>query len=338
MPNVTIEQVVDTVIKKREEKKADSFFADIFWDFKMSNEEAKKFLLPEDANGKESFLSKLEQLKNFSFMNILKPFFNTDLSKLKTYLEVNKDNAFALWKLKQQIEQQKKLNIELALQKAKNNTAQNVQSNPTQNAQSKPVQINSLQENTHYEYDDFSDNNYVWPYSLEWYQQRKTAQKLAKVVVENGPYKQSRKNNCGAGVRAILHHYMWFNGFPTSWANWETRDTILEQRYITTNNWKKVKFEKRKVKTPYEAKPWAIIPYEANAELWSPARKKYGHIEVKWSDWNYYFDRKGKSPWWSARVSFAEAQKMTAEEYRRKTWFQGYVYYPVIEWELDQVA
>ncbi len=318
MPNATVEQVVDAVIKKRQEKKSAGFFADIFWDFKMSNEEAKKFLLSENTNKKNSVFSGLEQLKNFSFTNILKPLFNTDLSKLKTYLEVNKDNAFALWKLKQQIERQQKFNIELAIQWVKSSKYNQVRSNLSH-------EINRYDE-------------YIWPYSLEYYDKMKTAQKLGDIIVKKWPIKQSSENYCGAGVRSILTRYMWFSWFPTSWANWETRDTILEERNITTHNWKRVIFKKVEVKSPYDAKAWCVIPYEANAELWTPARKKSGHVEIKWNDWNYYFDRKGLTPWWSARVSFAEAKKMTAEEYRRKTGFQGYVYYPVIEGELEQAA
>lgn len=201
------------------------------------------------------------------------------------------------------------------ISKATSSTVENVQSNPNN-----------------------SQNEYIWPYSLEYYEEMKTAQKLWQQVVEYWPYKQNHKNYCWAGVRSILTSYMWFSGFPNRGANGEKRDTILEENYITSQDWKKVEFKKVKVKTPYEAKPWAIIPYEANAELWTDARKGAGHVEIKWSDGNYYFDVKWSQPWGSAKVSLDQANAMTAKEYKQKTWFQWYVYYPVLAWELDNVA
>lgn len=202
------------------------------------------------------------------------------------------------------------------ISKAKSPTVENIQSNLT-----------------------YARNEYIWPYSVEYYDQMKTAQKLGSEVVWK-PFvvKLWKTGLCWAWVRGILTTYMWFSWFPNSWANGEKRDTILEKNNVTDKTWKKVEFKKVKVKTPYDAKPWAIIPYEADAILWTSARKKYWHIEVKWSDGNYYFDTKAHTPWGSARVSLAKAKDMSAEEYKEKTWFQWYVYYPVIEWEINQVA
>lgn len=143
MPNVekaTVEQVVDAVIDKRSDtnkNKEDGIFGEIFGKFKMTNDEAKNFLLPEENKGDNVF-QKLEELKNFSFESLLKPFFNKDLSELKEYLKNNKNNTFVLWKLKYQIEHQQKLNIELAIQQATSTSVESLKSKPVLSQETYP--------------------------------------------------------------------------------------------------------------------------------------------------------------------------------------------------------
>ncbi len=338
MSSATVEQVVETIIDKRKEVEWSSFsdLVDSAYLLSVTGvDDSKKWMFESLKNGMLSLIWSVSSL------------FRPEISKLKKYFELHKNDALLLWVLKKEIEHQQKLNIELALQQANNNTVQNVhlKSRPVSNtfdhddvdynkSENSKLENSKLEDNKLEDNNEYDIDKYIWPYSLEYYEQMHTAHKLANIIAKKWPIRQSSKNYCGAGVRSLLTKYMWFSWFPTSWAHGKIRDTILEERVITTKEWKMVKFIKEKVKTPYEAKPWAVIPYEAYAELWTSARKQSGHVEIKWSDWKYYFDLKASMPWWSARVSFAEAQKMTAEEYRKKTWFQGYVYYPVIEGEI----
>lgn len=97
--------------------------------------------------------------------------------------------------------------------------------------------------------------------------------------------------------------------------SWINLDTIIN---------KNLEVKTRYIDFPKDARAWEILVYNENAQSSraTNTRKIYWHVEIKWSDNNYYSYYKSNMPWWSAR----ENQNISAQEYARLTWFNGKAY------------
>lgn len=136
---------------------------------------------------------------------------------------------------------------------------------------------------------------------------------LGDHVVQRGPAK-TWPDSCGSAVRELLKSY-GITGLPESWADGKNWDDILES--------KTGQFVRMKVAHPDHAYPWAILVYDGSGSEWSEKNKRYGHVEIKWSDGRYYSYYGSESPGWSAAVNEKDPKK-----YKDMTGFVGYAYYP----------
>lgn len=164
------------------------------------------------------------------------------------------------------------------------------------------------------------------------------------------------KNSCWKWFSNLINKFLktkWIKkalniNLNRHWANF---DTILEWwKWISTNNpfiiWNWMKIEslnelkkimnienalnekivitKRKIDFPKNAKPWEVLVYNwwATANKTSRARRKYWHVEVKWSDWDYYSYYWWNEPWWSSKIP----EKWDPKRYSRMTWFTWFAY------------
>lgn len=121
-------------------------------------------------------------------------------------------------------------------------------------------------------------------------------------------------DSCWAAVRELLESY-WIKDLPQYGANGKEWERILNERPN--------QFVKMRINHPDEAYPWAILIYDGSGIKWSEMNKKFGHVEIKWSDWNYYSFYKSEMSAWSAKTTEKDPQ-----QYADQTGFIGYAYYP----------
>lgn len=93
----------------------------------------------------------------------------------------------------------------------------------------------------------------------------------------------------------------WFEWLPKSGRDWYKWSNILDHNQ---------NFIKKSISHPNEALPGWILVYD-KWEWRTVNRQNYGHVEIVWNDWYWFWWRPRKRAWWSTLA-----------------WFTGYVYYP----------
>lgn len=138
---------------------------------------------------------------------------------------------------------------------------------------------------------------------------------LGEWLMRRGPAKY-KKNSCGASVGNLLIEYGIPN-MPRSGRHGKNWDTICETPPVSQY------FEKVPCDLPTDAPAWSICVYNENATLWSSARRRWWHVEMRWGDGRFYSYYASQNPGGSARSKITDPQ-----EYQRLTGFTGYVYQP----------
>lgn len=126
-------------------------------------------------------------------------------------------------------------------------------------------------------------------------------------------YVNNGNNSCGASVWDALTKFR-IRWLPTSWRHGYAWEWFLDSRSD--------QFTKVAISHPSEAKPGWILVYSEWARLWTDMRKRYGHVEIKWENNQYYSYYHSPTPGGSASSRARWAQ------YKRDTGFIWYVYYP----------
>lgn len=138
-------------------------------------------------------------------------------------------------------------------------------------------------------------------------------------IVKNGAY-PGEKNSCGKSCWALLNAFWFRSILPQTGRDGKNWDSILEKYPVNQY------FNKVAVSHPDKAPAGSVLVFNEWAKRWSSARKKYGHVEIKWANNNYYSYYESPNAGGSSRTA-----EKNPEKYKKETGFTGFAY--VYNWK-----
>lgn len=126
-------------------------------------------------------------------------------------------------------------------------------------------------------------------------------------------YVNNGNNSCGASVGDALIKF-WIRWLPTSGRDGYRWESFLDNRPD--------QFQKVAISHPDQAKPGGICVFGQWAQKGTNMRRRYGHVEIKGGNNEWY------SYYHSRVAAGSSGRSATRENYVRDTAFRGYVYYP----------